>query len=102
FDLNGDGLVDESDLRMANALLDRPPGPALDTDRDSTPDHRDECPFTPSRARTIVAGCSASDLMSRPNVLVRPILDALTELTGILPFELDTAALVTDLDTAAA
>src|SRR6185503_21384603 len=31
-----------------------------------------------------------------------PILDALTELTGILPFELDTAALVTDLDTAAA
>jgi hypothetical protein len=102
FDLNGDSLVDESDLRLANALLDRPPGPVLDTDRDGTPDHRDPCPFTPTRATAIVTGCSASDLVSRPNVLVGSILEGVTGLTRLLPFELDTANLVTDLDTAAA
>jgi hypothetical protein len=51
---------------------------AGDTDGDLLADHEDGCPATPEGATLHVDGCSATDLLLRPEVLVDPIDEGIT------------------------
>ena len=51
-----------------------------DRDADGVPDEDDRCPTTPAGGTPVLYGCSVTDFLVRPDVLVRPVADGVEEI----------------------
>ncbi|ANM29521.1 hypothetical protein ABI59_07895 [Acidobacteria bacterium Mor1] len=71
-DLNEDGVVDVLDLEILRTYNFRAPGPVQDFDRDGVLDGLDPCPGNRSGGEPVVPGCSAVDLIQRPQAVLAP------------------------------
>jgi hypothetical protein len=82
-DLDGDGCLDEKDVRAFARLRGKGPGPVLDSDGDGTPDRRDVCTATLPGGRALVPGCTALDVLENAERVAAPTLLALDQVLEV-------------------
>jgi len=103
-DLNGDGVVDWNDLRILNDLVEKAPGPRLDSDGDGVADLQDPCPGPSPGILSTVPGCTALALLQKPDAVlgpfrsyVRRIAEDLQEAAEMLEVRLDVGIAADDV-----